>query len=208
MMPHSSDLDDGTPDSDGKVYALLASADTCLIEQEWEDAAAAYFAALSIAPDCAEASFGLATILSDLGQNEHALPYFAQAAEADSENARYWGELGIALGRAGNAEESLAAFEASLECDPLEEQTFVRIAAAKFQLGRFAEVVAYTNAMPLLQTHHPELLALQASSLLALGRLSEARVSALKGKTRFPNSSLMLAVSAHIENATGVTEGG
>ncbi len=193
MTTQTDDFPRAAPNADDPVGTLLATAAHHANAEIWSEAASCYQEALSIAPDCAEAAFGLGLIFECSGQHEAALRKLALAAELHPENGLYWRMLGIALSGSGEFDASLAAFEASLECDPAEEQTFLHIVESKFLLERFEDVVAAVNAMPLLQVRHPVLLILQASSLLALGQLQEARHAVRCGVGLFPDSAEMLA---------------
>jgi tetratricopeptide (TPR) repeat protein len=195
--------DEATDTPPDQVDHLLDSAHTHESAQRWGDAATAYAEALRLEPDCAEAAFGLGTMAMRLGEHETGLANLILATELDPEDAHYWSELGSALSLLGQHETSLAAFEASLECDFTDEQTFIHIAEEKFNLRRFEDTAAYTGAMPLMQTRYPILLILQASALLALDRLPEARAAALKGVTLFPENAQLLALAGNIESLAG-----
>jgi len=185
------------------LVRLLQLAEAHKDTQRWDDAATAYAEALRIEPDCAEAAFGLGAMAMRRGAHETGLANLILATELNPESALYWRELGSALALMGQHEASLTAFEASLECDFTDERTFLHIAEAKFRLGRFDDVVAYTNAMPFLQPRYSILLILKASALLALGRLEAAREAALLGVGLFPDNAEMLALAGNIEGLAG-----
>ena len=203
MALGSDEGQDAPPDPNPQVDHLLDLAHTHESAQRWGDAATAYAEALRLEPDCAEAAFGLGTMAMRRGEHETGLANLILATELHPEDAHYWSELGTALALLGQHEASLAAFEASLECDFTEEQTFIHIAEEKFSLRRFDEVAAYTSAMPLMQRRYPILLILQTSALLALGRLPEACASALKGVTLFPDNPQLLALAGNTESLAG-----
>jgi tetratricopeptide (TPR) repeat protein len=203
MAFSTDEATDTPPDPNPQVDHLLDLAHNHESAQRWGDAEAAYAEALRLEHDCAEAAFGLGAMAMRRGEHETGLANLILATELDPEDAHYWSELGSALALLGQHEASLAAFEASLECDFTEEQTFIHIAEEKFNLRRFDETAAYTGAMPLMQTRYPILLILQASALLALDRLPEAREAALKGVTLFPDNPQLLALAGNIESLAG-----
>lgn len=180
-------------DTGDPADALLAIAADHASAERWSEAASAYREALDIAPDRAEAAFGLGVVCEFDGQHGPALQHLALAAELAPDNALYWRLLGLALRGAGELDASLAAFEASLECDPGEEQAFLHVVEGRFLLGRFSEVVASAGAMPLLRARHPLLTILQASSLLALGQPEGARDAVSRGIFLFPDDAELRA---------------
>ena len=186
-----------------ELEQLLAAAGSYEAAENWTVAADNYVQALSLDQNSAEALFGLGRIWARAARPDGALAYLTQAAQLEPDNSLYWRELGIVLRQAGNFNEALAAFEASLECNPLDEQVFLHIADTKFRLRRFADVIAYVKAMPRLRDRYPELVALLAASLLATGHLSDARATALEGNRRFPDDPQILTVNGSLAQLSG-----
>src|SRR4051812_29901965 len=85
---------------------------------KYDQALAAFQAALSRDPQSAEANNNMANALSELGRDEEALPYLRKAVQIDPQQADAQYNLGTLLQSLGRHEEAIAALEVALRLSP------------------------------------------------------------------------------------------
>ncbi len=147
-----------------------------------------------------------AAIRSEAKQHGDAVRRYTQAVRLNPRDADAWRRLGSGLVGCGRTADALAAFEASLECDATVEETFILIADTKFRLCKFADAMAYIRSMPGLARQRPELRALGAVCLDALGKPAHARVVVVRALGDFPGSQALLTLLGAMEATAGETE--
>ncbi|WP_434620454.1 tetratricopeptide repeat protein [Azospirillum sp. B2RO_4] len=167
-------------------------------EQRFDEAARAYFGALELDSENAEACFRLGMMRMLDGDAETALPLLIQAVNLDEGNGLYWSNLGMLLLLLEQKEEALAAFEASWEVAPELEQTPLHIARLQFELGQYDKVLELEKELTALGGSYPEASILHASSLLALTRAEEAAAIAEEAAIRFTDQPDVLATAGGI----------
>ena len=97
--------------------------------------------ALEIEPENSTARFNLGRLLLDAGQPGEAVQFLdlvVSKAAGDAEANRM---LGIALRRSGNLERAVEVLEFAVALDPALEQSHLDLAAARVDLGLYAEAV-------------------------------------------------------------------
>ena len=171
--------------------------------EQWTGAKQRYDHALALDPNQPAALFGRGEASLMLGEPAEALPFLQRAAQLDPDNAACWRTVGVALCQCGEVEDGLIAFEAGLECDTTDEETYILIAHAKFRLLQFDEVVQFIRAMPMLMRHRPDLIELLLTSLLLLERVGDLPPVVEQAFKLFPNDPDVLALAGAAATRAG-----
>jgi tetratricopeptide (TPR) repeat protein len=130
---------------------------------QWSEAAAAYGDALRVAPNNPTAMNHLAWIWADCPETKfqkvpEAIRLAQKATQVNPKEGAFWNTLGVARYRAGEWQESVAAFEQSM---PLrrggDAWDWFFLAMAHWQLGHKDEAGAYFHkAVRWMDQHQPE----------------------------------------------------
>ena len=92
------------------------------------------------------------------GDHESALIYARRALDADSANARYWGNVGSTLYNLGRYRESIHYFQSAARLDSSRADAFYSLAQALMREGRSQEAVAQLRRLIALHGESPAFL--------------------------------------------------
>ena len=148
-----------------------------LAQKRYEEAEAAYRAAIEASPRDAALYFGLGIALWELGRYEEAerAQRAALALQPDSAEAHY--ELGNALNLQSRYEEAQAAFERAIALRPKLAEAHTNLARVLLELRRPEDAVARSRrALSLTPAHWPSH-AVLGNGLRELGRLRDAETA-------------------------------
>ena len=164
-------------------YELLG--DLSMLEKRWNEAVAAYTAALRYEQD-------RLALWNKLGQVHHALGNVAEAqaafraaldagqramSDVSTVPAAVWAELGLAYRYQGSPERSLEAYQVSLEQEPDNAETYCRLADAYRQQGQIERAAAaYQKALD-INPEHARIHAALADLYREMGQLQAAEAS-------------------------------
>lgn len=136
------------------VVLLLLAAMTWIQSGHYRDVITLYRASLSRSPDSWVAHLNLGVALSDVGQNEEALPHLQRALELKPEHPETLNSLGNVLNQLGRSTEALAQLERALQLQPKFADAHNARGAALMSLGRGAEgLSAFQEAVRLDPNH-------------------------------------------------------
>lgn len=105
------------------------------------EAEAAFRQAVLLAPTSASLA-SLAALELKLGQTEEAVRFARRATKRDAQNVEAHMVLAQALAEAGDADSAEAAWNRALEVSPQPEETLLRRAGVKIEMGQFDQAIA------------------------------------------------------------------
>jgi len=119
-----------------------------------EEALTHFQKALQIAPDCSEATYGLARTLAAQGKIEEACALFEREVQKEADQAGALAGLGMFLDRVGKPDQARARFLEALKLDPSNVTAHLRLGDLAFKRLQTAEALKHYEAALRLQ---PEL---------------------------------------------------
>jgi protein O-GlcNAc transferase len=143
-------------------------------EHRFAEAAAAYHAALVLAPEYAEAHNNLANVLIHLGQFSEAIAASREALRIRPQWATAYFNLGNALIQLGESREAAAAYRQALASKSDHAEAHSNLANALSQLGYFAQAAEACREALRLKPDYADAHNNLSSALVGLGRLEEA----------------------------------
>ncbi len=161
------------------------------VREEYEEALAAFEAALQVRPEYPEALAAKGGALGWLGRYEETLAACEAALKQRPDFPEALSNKGVALGRLGRGEEALAAYEAALELRPEYPEALHNKGVALERLGRIEEALAAYEAALKLRPEYAEALHNKGVALERLGRIEEALAAyeaALKLRPEYPEA--------------------
>jgi Flp pilus assembly protein TadD len=114
--------------------------------ERYERAAEIFGALLADHPDSVHAIHGLVNALTSSGRGEETIPLLRQAIEIAPSDMRFYGALGMAYLKRGDAEEAERVLRAATEVDDCASESRLLLAALLSLQGRHAEQVAVLRA--------------------------------------------------------------
>ena len=99
-----------------------------LVNEEYDQAIAAYDKALAIKPDLHQALYNRGNALGNLGRDEEAIASYDKVLAIQTDDHEAWNNRGYALGNLGRDEEAIASFERVLDIKPDYHQAWYNIA--------------------------------------------------------------------------------
>ena len=157
---------------------------------QFEEAIAAYDAALALKADDHAALYNKGNALGNLGRYEEAIAAYDAALAIKSDDHEALNNKGIALGNLGRYEEAIAAYDAALALKPDDQEALYNKGNALFNLGRYEAAIAAYDAALAIQPDDHAALNNKGFALNELGRYEEAIAAydaALALKADFPN---------------------
>jgi tetratricopeptide (TPR) repeat protein len=140
----------------------------------YEEAIAAYDAALAIQPDDHDALNGKGIALGNLGRYEEAIAAYDAALAIQPDDHDALNNKGVALGNLGRYEEAIAAYDAALAIQPDKHEALYNKGVTLSYLGRYEEAIAAFDAALAIQPDLHEALYNKGIALGKLGRYEEA----------------------------------
>ena len=144
---------------------------------QYEEAVAAYRAALHVQPGFRAAQLGLARSLLALGDAAAAIAAATTLIERESGDAEAWNVLGTARRLAGDYDGAEQAFRAAVRAAPAYAVARHNLGAMLVQLSRSEAALEELDAATSAGLGGPELAHNRASALMALGRFAESRAT-------------------------------
>jgi tetratricopeptide (TPR) repeat protein len=102
---------------------------------KYQDGRSFYSEAVTVAPDSADAHYGLATCCFLLGDHETALKHFREVVRLDPQRATAFINLGALHNRSGRLDEAITNLRKGLELDPRRAEGYYNLGIAYRQKG-------------------------------------------------------------------------
>ncbi len=154
---------------------LLLRGQTAYRAGRFEEAAAAFRAALAAEPESVRARVNLGSALAGAGQRAAAVAIFREALDLEPDNLAARFNLGVLLGQAGDAAGAAEVLAGAVELDPTDVEARLELARALRRLERVSEALDHATQAVRLDAARPEARLLEAQILVQLGRYGEAR---------------------------------
>jgi protein O-GlcNAc transferase len=157
-------------------------------------ASAAWWQALSLDPDNAEASFNLGNHNRAQGEHGAAIIHYERALRAAPEHGGLLNNLGLAYKAIGAAERAEACYRAALAAQPQHADALVNLVNALFQREAYGEALAtIERLLALRQDAPPSIRLLQALAQERLGDTAAAEATLRAAVTRWPEDATLHA---------------
>jgi tetratricopeptide (TPR) repeat protein len=130
---------------DNKATLWFEIGNIYIINQEYEDAIAAYDHALEIKPDKDQAWNNKGVALGNLGRYEEAIAAYDHALQIKPDKDEAWNNKGNVLGNLGRHEEAITAYDQALQIKPDKDEAWNNRGYALLKMGKYDEGMESVN---------------------------------------------------------------
>ncbi|MDR1855433.1 MAG: tetratricopeptide repeat protein [Azoarcus sp.] len=179
-----------------KLNHLLKRAEKALDKHDHASAGALFEEAVTLAPAAHKGWYGLGLVAANIGQDDTAATFFAQAAELQPDNVAYRQKLGETLARLGQIQEGLAHLQAARRLAPRDANVLCALSGGYVKAGDWHKAKAVLQEvvrLPHPQGAHFCLLGLACQHLGELDEALPALQKATALAPRFADAWLSLA---------------
>jgi len=170
--------------------------------ERYEEGVRAFEAALTEAPESAEAHYYLGRCQMETDQEALALKHLKTATDLDPLEADYHYWLGVAYHENGDTGSEGACYERVIELDPNHVQALTYLGHVRFENGKLHEAMSTYQRVLRLQPDSPSVLYNRALILGQLGRTPEENLAWKAYLAHYPAGPLSVKATAHL-NALG-----
>jgi len=161
-----------------------------LDQGQFDEAIAAFEAAIRLDPDDALAHYNLGRIYYLQDQMEQAAAAFEEAIQIDPEMAEAHTNLGAVYRAQGKTEEAIAACETAIQLDPNDDMAHYNLALAYYDLEQLDQAVAAYGAALRINPENADAHYNLARAYYEQGKLDEAVVAWKKAAEIEPDDSM------------------
>jgi len=166
----------------------------CLKHRDWTTAADAWWRALELDPENAEASFHLGNLNLEKGERGAALIHYERALRAVPDHVSALNNLGLCHKGLGSIDRAEECYRAALAIEPSQPDALVNLANLLFGREQYPEVLAVTERLLALpqETRAPVRL-LRALAQERLGDAAGAEATLREAVRRYPDDATLHA---------------
>ncbi len=154
---------------------LLLRGQTAYRAGRFEEAAAAFRAALAAEPESVRARVNLGSALAGAGRREDAVAIFREAVALDPDNRAARFNLGVLLAQAGDAAGAAETLARVVELEPGDVEARLELARVRRRLGQAEQALSEAARAVGIDPARPDARLLEAQILVQLSRYGEAR---------------------------------